>query len=93
MNNVRLPLQTILKLYYLIPLDHILNHTIPILVSDNISLMFYTMAEIDDFVFYLECPVYVILSIYKYYLYLNYLYALVKKIIFFFQITWKVGDT
>ncbi|KYN10072.1 hypothetical protein ALC57_17761 [Trachymyrmex cornetzi] len=38
---------TLLKLYYLILLDHILNHIIPILVSDNISLMFCTMVETD----------------------------------------------
>ncbi|KYQ56471.1 hypothetical protein ALC60_04548, partial [Trachymyrmex zeteki] len=39
---------TLLKLYYLILLDHILNRIIPILVSDNISLMFCTMVETDD---------------------------------------------
>ncbi|KYM94820.1 THAP domain-containing protein 2 [Cyphomyrmex costatus] len=40
--------RTLLKLYYSIPLDHILNHIIPILIFDNISLMFCTMVEIDD---------------------------------------------
>jgi len=46
-----------LRLYYLILPDHILNRTIPIPVSDNISLMFYTKVKIGDFVFYLGYPI------------------------------------
>lgn len=42
----------VLKLCYLILLDHILGHIIPILASDNTSLMFYTMVEIDASLFY-----------------------------------------
>jgi hypothetical protein len=50
-----------LKLYYLILLGHILNHTIPILVSDNIFSMFCTKVKIDASVFYLGYPIFMML--------------------------------
>lgn len=57
--NFTLLLLMALKLYYSILLDHILSHTTPILVSDNILSMFYTTVNVRVSVSYLKDPVYI----------------------------------